>query len=365
MKHITKKALVLAASITLGWLGAANAADYVYGSYLSPTHSSSKGINHFIDQAKELSDGELNFEFFPSGAVASGKTTLSAISDGLMDGGMIVNVYFPTEMPVISVISDLSFWDTDNRVISAAIIDTVLNDCPDCLAEFERLGVHFLGTYGTPPYQAMCSGNAENFTLKGKRVRVAGEDMGRWAQSIGAIPVNIPNSEAYEAMERNQIDCVIGAVAWLKGLSLSEVTETVLELPMGSFQGGSLLNVTTSLWDDQSEKNRAALEQAALAGVARTVYAYIDQEVAAREIAKEAGITFIQPNKELMEMRDAHKQRQVTQAAETAASRGYEKGSKVVEVMIANIKKWEEIITRENPDEARYVELLTELRSAK
>lgn len=347
-----------AAVCTICGASAVSADELVYGSYLAPTHSSSKGITHFIDRARELSGGEINFEFFPSGAIASGKTTLSAISDGLMDGGMIVNIYFPSEMPVNTVLSDMSFWDKDNRVISAAITDTIVNDCEDCLNEFDQLGVHFLATYGTPPYQAMCSSDAENFTLQGKRVRVAGEDMGRWAQSIGAIPVNIPNNESYEAMERNQIDCVIGAVAWLKGLSLSEVTNTILELPMGSFQGGSLLNVSNNVWEGLSPENQSALEQSALEGVARTVYAYIQQEEDAREIAAEKGIASVQPDEALVAKRQVFQELQVTQAAETAASRGYDGGANVVQALIANIEKWEKIIAREDPDEGRYVELL-------
>lgn len=354
----------IAFGLLIGGVSTTQAGDLVYGSYLPPAHASSKGIERFLKRTDELTKGKVKFNFFPSGTIASGKTTLNAISGGLLDGGLIVNIYAPSEMPVNSILSDMSFWDQDTRIITAAINDTVVNDCPDCLKEFERLGVHFLGTYGTPPYQAMCSADAQDFTLEGKRVRVAGEDMARWAKTINAIPVNIANNEAYEAMQRKQIDCVIGAVAWLKGLSLAEVTKTILELPMGSFQGGSLLNVSRKVWVKQSPENQKALQQAAIDGVARTVYAYIQEDADAREIAKK-NIVSVQPNAGLVKAREAYKLTQVSQAAETAALRKYNGGAAVVQALIKNIEKWEKIIAAENPDESRYAELLSTIWTKK
>ncbi|WP_337997690.1 C4-dicarboxylate TRAP transporter substrate-binding protein [Oleispirillum naphthae] len=329
-----------------------------YGSYLPPSHSSSKGIQAFIDTVKTKTNGDIVFEFYPSGSIASGKTSLSAIQDGLMDGGMLVNLYFPTEVPINSIINDMSFWNADTRVISAAISDTVVNDCPQCLAEFTKHNVHFLATYGAPPYNALCAAKPEGFTLKGKRMRVAGEDMGRWAQSIGAIPVNIPNSESYEAMQRKQVDCVIGAVSWLSSLSLVEVTETVLEMPMGAFQGGSLLNVSEEVWKRLSAKDRGILEDAAIIGIARTVYAYLDEEKVARVAAEKKGITFLAPSKEMSDARAAFQELQRTQSAKTAAGRGVKDGSKVAEALIANIAKWQKLIDDAKPDEAAYVQML-------
>ena len=135
----------------------AHARQLAYASYLPPAHPTSEdGIQKFIDIVENKTDGEVTFAFYPSEAAASAKTMLSAISDQLIDAGFIVSVYFPTSLPVNTTLSDLSFFNDSNAVTAAAVTDTILNDCPQCMEEYKKYNVHFLATYSTPPYQAMC-----------------------------------------------------------------------------------------------------------------------------------------------------------------------------------------------------------------
>jgi len=320
-----------------------------YASSLPQTHASSIGIQYFADQVSEKTDGEISIEFFPAGSAASAKTMLSAVSKGLIDGGFIANIYYPGELPVTTIISDLSFWNSGTKVISAAITDTVINDCPACVEEFEKNGIHFLSTYGTPPYLAMCAKADGAEDLQGKRLRVAGEDMGRWAQKIGAIPVNIPNNEAYEAMQRGQVDCIIGATAWMKSLSLGELVEGVIDLPMGAFQGGSLINVSTGYWDKLDPDRQRILSEVALGATARTVFAYLEQDVISNQIMADESIAIIAPSPGLVAAQEAFRLNQRATAVENAARRGVEDGDAVASALLVNIDKWTGILA-EHPD---------------
>ncbi|AFT68493.1 hypothetical protein B5T_00206 [Alloalcanivorax dieselolei B5] len=337
----------------------ASARDLTYASYLPPHHPTSEGITTFMAAAKAQSGGDVAFKFFPSGAAASGKEMLSAVSEGMIDGGFLVTVYFPTSVPANMIISDLSFWDQDSLVASAASVDTILNDCPQCLEEYQEHGVRFLASYATPPYQAMCKDRFDNgFDAEGKRMRVAGEEIGRWVSGIEGIPVNIPNSESYEAMERSQLDCVIGATSWLKSLSLMEVANSVVELPMGAFLGGSLLNVRESVWEDLGEKGRRALIDAAPVGLARTLYAYQKEEQDVRKLAQEQGINFVEVSDALKQHREEFMQSQIEQSAQNAAKRGVENPEKIVESFIKNLEKWEKLLEGKQLTEQQYAELL-------
>jgi len=350
------------ALITAGlvFTSAAQARQLTYASYLPPAHPTSEdGIQKFIDIVEEKTDDEVTFAFYPSEAAASAKTMLSAISDQLIDAGFIVSVYFPTSLPVNTVLSDLSFFNDSNAVTAAAVTDTILNDCPQCLDEYEKYNVHFLATYSTPPYQAMCKKPMTNgFDPRGLRMRAPGAEVGRWVSEIGGVPVNIPNNESYEAMERGQVDCVIGAVAWLKSLSLGEVAHSVGTLPMGGFQGGSLFNISEQVWDDLDAKTRHIMQDAALEALASTVYSYTAEEKEARQTARENGVSFVDASPALVEQRDAFMQSQIEQAAKTASSRGVKNPEAIVQAFLDNMDKWRGRIEGKDLSEQQYYQLL-------
>ncbi|QGZ31135.1 C4-dicarboxylate TRAP transporter substrate-binding protein [Stutzerimonas stutzeri] len=347
----------LTASISVS--PSAMARDLTYASYLPPHHPTSLGIKTFIDKVQSETDGSVSFKLFPSGAAASGPTMLTAVRDGLIDAGFMVSVYFPTSIPANSIISDLSFWNQNSLVTAAAAVDTVLNGCEQCLQEFSEYDVRFLSNYATPPYQAMCKGEFPNgFEPKGLRMRVAGEEMGRWVEQIGGVPVNIPNNEAYEAMERGQLDCVIGATSWLKSLSLNEVVDSVITLPMGAFQGGSNINVRDGLWQDLSTSEQKVLVDATPIALARTIFAYESEEAEAREAAQENGIKFVEVSPMLKQTRDEFMQSQLARAAATAKGRGVSEPEQIVSNFINNLEKWEKLVADGNITEEQYAELL-------
>ncbi|MEP1214179.1 C4-dicarboxylate TRAP transporter substrate-binding protein [Marinobacter sp.] len=354
-------------SITTGCLLAAGIAtsasvlarDLTYGSYLPPQHPTSTGISAFLEEVEKRTDGSITYSFFPSGAAASGKEMLSAVRDGMIDGGFLVTVYYPTAIPANTTISDLSFWDQNSLIATAASIDTVLTGCPQCLEEFEEHDVQFLASYATPPYQAMCKDEfASGFEPDGMRMRVAGEEIGRWVSQIGGIPVNIPNNESYEAMERSQLDCVIGATSWLKSLSLSEVANSVVDLPMGAFLGGSLLNIRNSVWEELTVSERNAIIESTPVGVARTIFEYQKEEAEVREAASDQGIRFVPVSDQMKQIRGEFMQAQVERAAATASDRGVEDANQIVENFIANLEKWEQLLADPDITEQQYAALL-------
>jgi len=189
-------------------------------------------------------------------------------------------------------------------------------------------------------------------------MRVPGAEVGRWVSQIGGVPVSIPNSEAYEAMERGQLDCVVGAVAWLKSLSLGEVAGSVATLPMGGFQGGSLFNISQQVWEGLDSETQAIMQDAAFEALAGTVYGYTAEEKEARAQAKEDGINFVDVTPELSTERDAFMQSQIKQAADTARSRGVSNPDAIVQAFLHNMKKWRARIEGKNLSEQQYYELL-------
>lgn len=336
----------------------AGATTYTYSSYLSASAPANIGIQAFMDQVQKETKDEIKFNLYGSGTLSTGKTTISAIQNGLVDGGMITSVYTPSTLPVNMVLSDLLFFNEDARVTSAALADTVLHDCPDCLKEFEKLNIHFLAPIATSPYYMMCARSfPDGFSPKGLRVRVPGEELGRWIKTIGGAPIAIANSEAYQALQRNTLDCAMGSKVWLRTLSWQEVMKTVVDLPMGGYQGGALVNISQKDWQKLDKKTQDIFSKAAMYGMAAGVYAY-DATAEIATAKKKYHVQFIDPPAKLVSERKAFLQSEIQVTIQKAEKRGVKNPQAIIDAFQKNMKKWEALIGNKEMTQKQYAEIL-------
>ena len=337
----------------------ANAESFTYSAYTPPAAPANVGIRAFIDQAQKATQGKVKFDLYQSGALTSGKTTLSGIRNGLVDGGLLVSVYTPTSLPVNVLFSDLSFFNTDPRVTAAAITDTTLNDCPECLAEYKKHNVHFLSSFATSPYYAMCKEKTDKFDPHGLRMRAPGDEIAKWIKDMGAVPVHMANSEAYQALQRNTLDCALGAALWLHTYSWEEVVHTVVKLPMGGYQGGALVDLAEDKWNGLDADTQAALQKAALEGMAAGVFDFVDKTRKVSDQAKSKyGVKFIDAPADLVAKRDAFQKSEVQRAIDKAQSRGVKDPAKLVQAFEKNMKKWQGLIGDKTLTQQQYADLL-------
>src|SRR5699024_4313772 len=156
----------------------AQATTLTYSIYTPPSAPGSVAAKKFDQMIQEKSDGELKLDMYFSGTLTNGKTTLAGIKSGLTDGGGLVTSYTPSSFPINMIFTNLSFYNKDNRVVTAAIMDTMQNDCPACLAEYKKLNVHYVSSMATAPYHLMCAKSFPNgFAPSGLRTRVPGEEL--------------------------------------------------------------------------------------------------------------------------------------------------------------------------------------------
>lgn len=358
-----KRNLSVFCGVVMGCLLAASGAQaetLTYSSYLSPTAPLSKGVAAFTDMAQKKTDGKIKFQVYYSGTLASGKTTLSGLTNGLFDGGGIVSVYTPSSLPTNMVMSDLPFLNEDVRVTAAAVTDTTLNDCPQCLEEYKKLNVHFLSSMATSPFHAMCKGKFENgFDPTGLRMRTPGEELGRWIKYIGAVPIQFANSEVYQAVQRNALDCGIGSLVWLHTLSWQEIANTVVNMPMGGYLGGSLINLSQNTWNKLDKSEQRAMEEAAMYGTAAMTYVFVDGTKTAVKTAKDKyHVQFVDASPKLIAERKAFLKTELTNAATKAEGRGVKNPQLIVAAFQKNMKKWQKLIGDKDLTQEQYAQLL-------
>lgn len=360
MRHVARIVMVAATLAAASATALAQGKPLAYSSYLPPTHPSNNyGLAPFFKAVDQVTRGSLKIELHPGGVLVGGKGTLSAIRDGLVDGGFVVSLYAQNEIPVNTMLSDLALLSSDPMATMGAVNETVLLGCPECLQEYKKYKTVYMGAYSTTPYRMMCKKPlAALADLKGLKMRAAGTVYSRWANALGGVPVNIPNAEAYEALERGQLDCVIGAVGWMQSLSLWDQTKNVVDLPMGAYFGGAFVAWNESSWRSIKAEDRATLAKLLPTMLANLAVGYQKDDDDVFAAAKAKGVVIRKADAALMSLLAEYKQGEIRNAAEAARKRGVKNPDPVIRKFIANMAKWEAIVTRIGHDRAKFEEAL-------
>ena len=331
-----------------------------YSNYLPPTHASNRyGLEPLFKAVEQETKGSLKINLQPGGVLVGGKGTLAAMRDGLIDGGFVVSLYVPNEIPVNTALSDLAFLIDDPLVGMGAVNETVLLDCPDCLKEYAKYKTVYFGAYSTTPYNAMCNKPIATLAdVKGLKMRAAGSVYSRWVAAMGGVPVNMPNAEAYEAMQRGQLDCVVGSISWLKTLSLWDVAKNVIDAPMGTYFGGAFIALNTDSWKKVKPADRAVFVKLIPTALAKLAVGYANDDKDVESQAKSKGVQIKPAGAALENLINDFRKGELKNAAEAAKKRGVKNPEPVIEAFVKNVKKWKGIVAKTGHDEKKFEQAL-------
>jgi len=302
---------------------ASAATEIIYGSYNPPSSTVSRfGAIPWLEEVQQKSNGSITYKFVGGGALVGTKTSLAGIRDGVVDAAMIVNLYYPTDIPVSNLLGALGSLHKDARISAAAVTEVNMLQCPECVKEMENFNIMFLGGYSTSAYNLLCSKPIVSLDdLKGKKIRAPGA-MGRMASAIGAVPVNVTITETYEALQRGQVDCAFGSAGWLEVYSFGDVAKNVTMIRTGGTFGGPMLNISLDKWKALTSAERKILLDAAPVGVAGAAFGYENDDKAALAKANEKGYVVKEPAPDLTATVAAYSKADPAEVVKQATERG-------------------------------------------
>jgi len=348
------------ASIAAGIAGGAAAEEKLaYGSWLPPTHVVvEKGLTPFFDRVAEASSGELTWELFSGGAMGGPKEALSAVKDGLVDASLVVDVYFKRDLPVSVAMSDLFMMVDDQLAWGAALTETQLLDCPQCEAEYDKHGLTPLAFYSGGDYHLMCMDEVHTLEqVAGKKIRATARN-GALTESWGAVPVSITTAEMYEAMQRGQADCTIGAYAWLNSYGLKDLVKSIVSTPIGGYYSALVLHMADDRWDGLSDAHKAILLQQIPHLIADINFSYKESGEASAEEARAAGVAFFEMDSAMMETFEQFKTGEIDVTVQKATEAGVDGADAVVAALLENVEKWKGIMANPDMDREAYAKAL-------
>ncbi|SLN67133.1 C4-dicarboxylate TRAP transporter substrate-binding protein [Oceanibacterium hippocampi] len=364
MRNRTKR-LVQGAAIVGTLLASGSAAlaetKVVYGSFMPEPHLVHKaGLEPLFKEVEAATNGSLTFELFVGGALGGAKASLSNVRDRVTDSALIMNVYVKSDLPASSSLTELAVLGTDAMAIAGASNEMQLLACEQCEKELARNKVKALAYYSTATYNLMCTKPVSTLEdIKGLKIRAAGA-FGALASELGGTPVSISAGEMYEALQRGQADCTLGAAAHLKSYNLQDVIKSVVDLPLGTFHGVLAFPINAGTWRDMTKDEQRALIKAMPGLVSRLVVGYEDESAEALANAKSNNVSVLKPGPDLVAKVAAHRKGEYDRVLAYAKDAGVEDAEQMVDRFIKLVDKWEKLVIGFDREPAKFEEALWE-----
>src|SRR5258705_814541 len=117
-----------------------HAADLVFGSWTpAQEYQNRVAMPEVFRNIEKDTGGAVKWKLIAGGQIADGKTTFTAVKDGLMQAGLGIVTYVPNVIPsVYAIYSTIIFGEDDPVAASAAAVETMFLHCPSCLEELKN-----------------------------------------------------------------------------------------------------------------------------------------------------------------------------------------------------------------------------------
>lgn len=250
---------LLTVFLLLGIVPPAHAADAVrlrYANFPPASTFPCVQMERWITEAQKATQGKLQIDSFPAGALLDARSMLRGIMRGQADIGCFSTAYYAGVFPISSVFElPLGFRSAESA--SRAFMQFITDFKP---ADLEK--VKILTAFTTPPAQVMSRKPLATLgDLKGLLLRASGV-LADEVSLLGAKPVSMPQSEAPDAIQRGAVDGVFSSLDVLKDLNYAESCRYGLLTDMSVYPFVVVMN--RKVWDALPADVQAALDALAL-----------------------------------------------------------------------------------------------------
>ncbi|MEM7644266.1 MAG: TRAP transporter substrate-binding protein DctP [Pseudomonadota bacterium] len=284
---------ILTAASALALATAAQAETFKMQTFLGATAATTTAFEEMAADLAEATDGAVEIQVFPSGAVVGPTDTLDAVRNGLLDGHYTGPTFFAGVDPAFAVLGDTlsAYPDTDVRdqwFVNGGGLELGR-------ALYAKYDMHMICVIHWPQEQIPSTVPIRTVDdFEGIKIRAPGGLPSDLLTRAGASLVNLTPGDAISALETGVLDA-----SDLANVGLNMAFGMYQNAPYSIFARHSMpvtdMSVSMSKWNALSDESRAAFEEACN-GLSATLKDTLgQQEVAAIEAAKtDLGVEFIE-----------------------------------------------------------------------
>lgn len=191
----------------------------------------------FADEFAKRTGGKEKIEVMWGGSAASIRETPDAISAGVGAMGDIALPYFMDKF-VLNNAAGYFVPQPLSAIELAESMERWHEIYPQFDNEFAKYKLKAIAWRPLEAYGLLCTKPVRNLAdLKGKRIRSYGTAYPALIEALGATPVSVTTTEAYQALERGILDCTPTGLSYAHGFKYDEVAKYYTALPLGSSYG--------------------------------------------------------------------------------------------------------------------------------
>ena len=320
--------------------------NYTANVFFSQMHVlSEQGYVDWAEKVSQATNGAINFEVFTGGSLLPPAASMQGLRDGVAQVGYHAGTYTPAELPIMNVISDLSFVNPDPLVMAFASTEFSMT-YPEMQAEWKKNGIVYGGGYATTPYHLMCRMEISSIEdLKGKKLRVPGSAWSRFATHVGATTVSVPSSEMYTGLDSGSLDCAANAADALESFSLKDVAKSIVTLPLGVYFAGFEWGYNQDFWRSLDNTQRKILFDQMAAAMVRIELQYQANAAQAIGSAEQLGVTVVKPTNDMRKALDSFVNADLPQIKQIAREkRGIDNPDVIIDDFLRVVKKWDNML---------------------
>jgi TRAP-type C4-dicarboxylate transport system substrate-binding protein len=197
--------------------------DLKFATFFSPKHTMQVGVwEPWAEKINKLTNGQVKVTMFPGGALGKPGDHYALVEKGIADIVYILQDYIPGRFPMTAVF-ELPFMVPNSKQASKAMWET-FEASPDFQKEYAKVKV--LALFCHPPGHFHTTKKAIRSIddLKGMKIRTVSPAVTDALKIYGAIPVEMPITETYTALERGVVD---GTVIDWGGLEVFKLNDLV------------------------------------------------------------------------------------------------------------------------------------------
>lgn len=269
------------------------------------THTPANGtatqvLMNYLNEIETRSNGRIDFEVYTDGTLAAVDGVIDAVTSGVADIA-VVNPARQSGRLGLAEVAGLpgvfnNTWEGSKAF--QELYDTV----PAMGEELAAVGLKLVGVQLIEGVTIISKKEINSiYDLQGKKVISSTPFTTSIFTQIGAIPLGMANTEAYEALSKGTADVVAStSISGGAGFGLHEVADYVYHLNLGA--GAMLYCMNEDAWNRLPEDLQAIINEVAHDFQPDNVYTVycleLGKDPSSLETFEQAGVTIIEPTAE-------------------------------------------------------------------
>lgn len=212
-----------------------------------------------VDEFKKRTGGKHEFQVFWGGSVAKDREIPDALSGGAGDIGDIVTPYFPDKFPLNNAVG-FFIPQPKSTIEIGLLMERWHREYPQFGAELKKYNLKVIGFRPLGNYGIICTKPIKSLAdFKGKRIRSYGFALPPLIEGLGATPVSMNTTDAYEALQRGILDCSPIDPVLAHGWKYDEVAKYYINVPLGA-SFGHMITMNLKSYEKLDTQTRAILD---------------------------------------------------------------------------------------------------------